>query len=390
MRRLLFLIAVLFVSFAYSNAQDNADKTDLGQPASTNVMDAEYPRILPDNRVIFRIKAPDAQKVQVDLLKKYDMVKNTDGVWEVTTDPIVEGFHYYSLLIDGVAVVDPGSQTFYGMGRMASGIDIPEKDVDFYLPKDVPHGQIRQVRYYSNITKAWRRSFIYTPPGYDTNLDERYPVLYLQHGAGEDETGWSNQGRVDFIMDNLIAEGKCKPMLIVMDRGYAVDPNAPKNDTVSGIRRMLLGNNTLTDVFIKEIIPNTDRNFRTIADREHRAMSGLSMGGFQTFQITLTNLDKFSYIGGFSGAGFMQPGVDIKTMYNGAFADADAFNKKVKLVFISVGTKEPEMMYQTVNNFRQALEKAGIKYVYYESPGTSHEWLTWKRALKEFAGLLFK
>jgi enterochelin esterase-like enzyme len=162
------------------------------------------------------------------LLKKYDMVKDAEGVWEVTTDPIVEGFHYYSLLIDGVAVADPSSETFYGMGRMASGIEIPEKDVDFYLPKDVPHGEIRIKHYYSNITKSWRRAFVYTPPGYDENPNERYPVLYLQHGGGEDETGWPNQGRVDFIIDNLIAERKAKPMLIVMDRGYAVDPNAPE------------------------------------------------------------------------------------------------------------------------------------------------------------------
>jgi enterochelin esterase-like enzyme len=362
----------------------------LGEPASTNVSGAKYPRILPDNRVIFRIKAPDAQKVQVDLLEKYDMVKDDDGVWQVTTDPIVEGFHYYSLLIDGVAVADPSSETFYGMGRMASGIEIPEKDVDFYLPKDVPHGQIRQIRYYSNTTKSWRRAFIYTPPGYDENLNERYPVLYLQHGGGEDETGWPNQGRVDFIMDNLIAEGKAKPMLIVMDRGYAVDPNVPPSNREPGPRGILQPNTTLTDVFIKEIIPMIDKEFRTIADRENRAMTGLSMGGFQSFQITLTNLDKFAYVGGFSGAGFMMPGTDIKEMYNGVWKDVNAFNKKVKLMYLSIGTVEPERMYQAVNNFHKELEKIGVKHVYYESPRTSHEWLTWRRSLNQFASLVFK
>jgi enterochelin esterase-like enzyme len=360
-----------------------------GEPASTNVSNAKYPRILPDNRVIFRLKAPEAQKVQVDLLKKYDMAKDADGVWEVTTDPVVEGFHYYSLLIDGVAVVDPASQTFYGMGRMASGIDIPEKGVDFYLPKDVPHGQIRQIRYYSNITQSWRRAFVYTPPGYDTNLNERYPVLYLQHGGGEDETGWPNQGRVDFILDNLIAEGKAKPMLIVMDRGYAVNPNAPPSPREPGARGMLQPNTALTEVFIKEIIPTIDRDFRTTADRDHRAMAGLSMGGFQSFQITMANLDKFAYVGGFSGAGFIPPGSDITKMHNGVWADAESFNKKVKLVYISIGTAEPERMYQGVNNLHLELEKAGIKHVYYESPGTSHEWLTWRRSLQQFASLLF-
>ena len=361
-----------------------------GEPASTNVSGAKYPKILPDNRVMFRIKAPEAQKVQVDLLKKYDMVKDSSGVWEATTEPIVEGFHYYSLLIDGVAVADPAGQTFYGMGRMASGIDIPEQGVDFYLPKDVAHGQIRQIRYYSNITQAWRRAFIYTPPGYDTNLNERYPVLYLQHGGGEDETGWPNQGRVDFIMDNLIAAGQAKPMLIVMDRGYAVNPAAPPSIREPGARGFLQFNTALADVFIKEIIPAIDRDFRTMADREHRAMAGLSMGGFQSFQITMSNLDHFAYVGGFSGAAFIPPGSDITKMYDGVWADAAAFNKKVKLVYISIGTAEPERMYQGVKNFHLELEKAGIKHIYYESPGTAHEWLTWKRSLNQFASLLFK
>lgn len=364
--------------------------TVLGTPAVTNVSGARYPRILSDNRVIFRINAPDAQKVQVDLLKKYEMVKDADGTWEATTDPIVEGFHYYSILIDGVAVCDPASQTFYGMGRWASGIEIPEKGVDFYLPKDVPHGQIRIKNYYSNITKSWRRAFVYTPPGYEEKINERYPVLYLQHGGGEDETGWPNQGRVDFIMDNLIAEGKAKPMLIVMDRGYAVNPNAPPVNREPGARGMLMQNTALTDVFIKEIIPMIDKDFRTVSDREHRAMAGLSMGGFQSFQITMGNLDTFAYVGGFSGAGFIPPGSDITKMYNGIWADPGSFNKEMKLVYISIGTAEPERMYKGVNALHLELEKAGIKHVYDESPGTSHEWLTWRRSLKQFASLLFK
>jgi enterochelin esterase-like enzyme len=385
MKRIITLSALFLLLSFYCFAQEDIKENPI--PASTNVPGNQYPQILPDNRVTFRIKAPDAQKVQVDLWKKYDMVKDSEGFWEATTEPIVEGFHYYSILIDGVAVCDPASQTFYGMGRMASGIEIPEKGVDFYLQKDVPHGQIRQIRYYSNITKAWRRAFVYTPAGYDANLSERYPVLYLQHGGGEDETGWPNQGRVDFILDNLIAEGKAKPMLVVMERGYAVDPDAPKPEP--GMRGMFQ-NNALSDVFIKEIIPTIDKEFRTVPDRDHRAMAGLSMGGFQTFQITLTNLDKFTYIGGFSGAGFMMPDTDIKTMYNGIWSDVDAFNKKVKLMYLSTGTAEPERMYQTVNNFHKELEKAGIKHVYYESPGTSHEWLTWRRSLNQFASMIFK
>lgn len=358
-------------------------------PASTNIPGAQYPQILPDNKVLFRIKAPDAQKVQVDLGKKYDMVKEEEGSWAITTDPIVEGFHYYSILIDGVAVCDPASQTYYGMSRMASGIEIPEKGVDYYNMKNVAHGQIRQLRYYSDVTKAWRRAFVYTPAGYDANVAERYPVFYLQHGGGEDETGWPNQGKMDAIMDNLIAEGKAKPMIVVMDNGYAVDPSAPRNNSAQGLRG-LFANSALTKVFVNELIPMIDKNFRTLADRDHRAMAGLSMGGFQSFQIALTNTDKFAYVGGFSGGGMLQPGEDFSKMYDGVWADANAFNQKMKLVYLSIGTAEPTNMYQTVNGFHTELEKAGIKHVYYESPGTSHEWLTWRRSLNQFAGLIFK
>ncbi|MEI6948118.1 alpha/beta hydrolase-fold protein [Paraflavisolibacter sp. H34] len=380
--------ACLWGQLAQAQNAATADAAPEGQPASTNIPGIQYPRLLPGNRVMFRVKAPDAQKVQIDLMKKYDMVRDTGGYWVTTTDPVVEGFHYYSLLIDGVAVVDPAGKTYYGMGRMASGIDIPDKDGDFYSIKNVPHGQVRMVNYYSDITKAWRRAFIYTPPGYDENLKKKYPVLYLQHGSGEDETGWYNQGKMDLILDNLIAEGKAAPMLVVMDRGYATDPTRAATAGAGAAPRSLAGN-VFPEVLVKEIIPMVDKNFRTLADRQHRAMAGLSMGGFQTFQTTMTNLDKFAYIGGFSGAAFLQPGSDITQLYNGAWAAPDAFNKKVKLVYLSIGTTEPERMYSGVKNFHEALEKAGIRHVYYESPGTAHEWQTWRRSLRQFAGLIF-
>jgi enterochelin esterase-like enzyme len=356
-----------------------------GTTASTAVPGSRYPQIMPDNSVRFRVRAPEAQKLQIDLGKKYDMVKDTGGYWVLRTEPIPEGFHYYSLLVDGVAVVDPSSQTFYGMSRMASGIDIPDKDQGYYQMRNVPHGQIRSVRYYSNITKAWRKAMVYTPPGYDKNSEVRYPVLYLQHGGGEDESGWPNQGKVDIILDNLIASNNAKPMLVVMEHGIAIDPAKP---ATSGFREQYLS--VFPDVVVKELIPMIDTTFRTIPDREHRAMAGLSMGGFQTFQTTLTNLDKFAYIGGFSGAGMMPAGSDIKTLYNGAFANPEDFNNKVKLVYVSTGLKEPVGMYNTAKNFHDALDKAGIKNTYYESPGTGHEWQTWRRSLRQFAGLLFK
>lgn len=364
------------------------DEKIAGIPATSNIKGSLYPQIFSDNSVLFQIKAPDAQRVQLDLGKKYDMVKDGDGLWSVTSDPIVEGFHYYSILIDGVAVCDPASQTFYGMGRMASGIEIPEKGVDYYNLKDVPHGQVRQVRYFSNITKLWRRAFVYTPAGYDVDLAKRYPTLYLQHGGGEDETGWPNQGKMDAIMDNLIAEGKAKPMIVVMDNGYAEDPDK-QDDAPQGFKRIFM-NETLENVFVKEIIPMIDRDFRTIPDRDHRAMAGLSMGGFQSFQIALSNIDEFAYLGGFSGAGFMQEGEDFSKMYNGVWNDTKAFNEKMKAIYLSIGTVEPANMYQTVNNFHKEMDKAGIKHVYYESHGTSHEWLTWRRSLNQFASLIFK
>ena len=358
-----------------------------GVPASTNIPGLNYPQILPDNRVVFKVKAPNAQNLKIDLMKKYEMKKDTDGVWTVTTDPVVPGFHYYSLIIDGVPVVDPASQTFYGMGRMASGIDIPDPTGDFYAIKDVPHGQIRSVNYYSDITRAWRRANIYTPPGYEENTGSKYPVLYLQHGSGEDETGWPAQGKMNLIIDNLIADKNAKPMIVVMDRGYATDL---ANPTTIGPEGKVMANNVFPRVLVDEIIPMVDKTFRTVADRDHRAMAGLSMGGFQTFQTTMTNLDKFAYIGGFSGASFIQPGTDITKMFNGVWANADAFNKKVKVLYISIGTAEPERMYSGVKGFHEALEKAGIKHTYYESPGTAHEWQSWRRSLRQFAGLIFK
>jgi len=363
--------------------------TGIGEPASTNVPNAQYPQILPDNRVVFSVKAPEAQTVQMDLGKKYDMVKDTSGNWTVTTDPIVNGFHYYSLYIDDVALVDPSSQTFYGMGRMASGIDIPEPGVDYYLMKDVPHGQVRSVRYFSNTTMDWRRTFVYTPPGYDENLDKKYPVLYLQHGGGEDETGWPIQGKADLILDNLIADGQAEPMIIVMDRGYAVNPRRRVESKPGDIRAMM-ANNAFPEVVISDLIPMIDSSFRTIADRDHRAMAGLSMGGFLTFRTVMTNLDKFAYAGGFSGAGFIMPDTDITKEYEGVWADANAFNEKMKVMYLSTGTEEPERMYKTANDFHLAMEKAGIKHVYYESPGTSHEWQTWRRSLYQFTTLIFK
>ncbi|MEO7719799.1 MAG: alpha/beta hydrolase-fold protein [Capsulimonas sp.] len=394
-------LSLLSASGVYAAAGDLSTSA----PSVTNVREAEYPRVHPDLRVTFRIKAPDAAKVEFDLGKPYAATRSEDGFWTATTEPQVPGFHYYSLMIDGVAVCDPASETFFGVGRQFSGVEIPEKGVDFYLPKDIAHGEVRERQYYSKTTQEWRRVFIYTPPQYDADRETHYPVLYLQHGGGEDERGWPNQGRVSVIMDNLIAEGKTKPMLVVMEKGYARKPGdpavplKPPAELAPGAKpaapippdfsRMF---SAFEDVMVDDLIPMIDTNYRTLPGRDHRAIAGLSMGGMQAFQIGLDHADTFGYIGGFSGGGggFGGAPFDAKTYHRGVMADAAAFNNRMHLVWLGIGTAEPTRMYDSVKNYHQALEKAGIRNVYYESPGTSHEWLTWRRCLHEFAPLLFQ
>jgi hypothetical protein len=201
-----------------------AQATNECMPSTLNIPSAQHPCVYPDHRATFRVVAPDAQKVQVRIGQTFDMVKGSDGAWTVTTTPLVVGFHYYSLVIDGATVADPATRTFFGSGWDNSGIEIPEaSDVDYYLPQNVPHGQVSLRWYYSKVTGKWRRCYVYTPPDYDTGK-VRYPVLYLMHGWGENEQGWHIQGHADFILDNLIAAKKAKPMIIVMDNLNAAKP----------------------------------------------------------------------------------------------------------------------------------------------------------------------
>jgi enterochelin esterase-like enzyme len=386
------ILALLTVPAAAQDGKQAGQKppADEGQPATTNVMGAAYPRIHPDLRVTFRVKAPGARKVQVqggDGLGKgpFEMVRGEDGFWTVTTPPAVPGFHYYWMLIDGAAVNDPASETFFGYGKPTSGVEVPEKGVDFYDARDVPHGEVRARWYHSRITGRWRRAYVYTPPDYDANPQARYPVLYLQHGAGEDERGWTTQGRANFILDNLIAAGKARPMLVVMDKGYATragDPDAP-----AGRGGAFRGTSAFEDVVLQDLIPMIDSTYRTLSDRKHRAMAGLSMGGGQTLQITLRHLDKFSHIGAFSGALFGK--FDAKTAYGGAFGDPKAFNEKVRLLWLGAGSGE-QAFVKSARALHEALDRMGIPSVFVESPGTAHEWQTWRRALYDFAPRLFR
>jgi enterochelin esterase-like enzyme len=345
--------------------------------ASTNIPGNEYPKINPDLRVTCRVEAPDAVTVELDLSNKvYPMKQIGNGVWEVTSDPQVPGFHYYFINIDGVRIADPSSRLFYGCGLMASGIEIPEAGVDFYLEKNVSHGEVRMQRYWSDLTQTWRICYVYTPAEYETDPETRYPVLYLQHGGGEDETGWPNQGRMDNIMDNLIACGNAVPMIVVMDRGSA---SLVDSDTFER-NRNIFDFTAFERVVVEELIPMIDDAYRTKADRNYRAIAGLSLGGFQSWSIGLSHKDLFGYIGGFSGSGMVNAPDDYTTV----------LNNRMRLLYVSIGTDEPEQMYAGVKAFHDLLDDKGINHVYYESPGTAHEWLTWRRSLNQFAALLFK
>jgi enterochelin esterase family protein len=386
--RISVLSGALVLAWALCSAQDASDS----QPAPTNIMGAQYPRVHADNRVTFQLKAPDAQKIQVSLSGRHDMTKGADGVWSVTTPPLVPGFHYYQLSVDGVSMNDPASHAFYGTSKDSSGIEVPEKGVDYYSYKDVPHGEVRIRPYLSKITGQWRRCFVYTPPDYDANTKARYPVLYLQHGSGEDETGWTFQGRANIILDNLIAAKKAVPMIIVMDNGYASKAGQAAPPTAGAGRGAGGVTAAFEEVVTRDLIPLIDSTYRTLADREHRAMAGLSMGGNQTCQVTMRNLDKFAYIGALSGTmnGLSTDPLDPATAFNGMFKDGAALNKKIKLFWIGMGTTEPNPFPGAIGAFRAMLDKAGVKYVYFESPGTAHEWLTWRRDLNDFAPRLFR
>ena len=380
------LLTALFVSVfiaGNTHAQSPTEVVEDFKPSSVNQAGKEYPQVNSEGRVRVQVTAPDANYVQLDIGGvKYDLKKDDNGLWTGESARQDEGFHYYQLNIDGASVPDPGSLYFYGASRWGSGIEIPAGDQDFYAVKDVPHGQVREQIYFSKTTNGMRRCFIYTPPGYGMDASKRYPVLYLQHGGGENETGWSNQGHANLIMDNLIAEGKAVPFIIVMDNGAWTMPkgerpaagNWPPKGWADGFMNTLLN----------DIIPMVDANYLTIADPEHRAMAGLSMGGMQTRVITLAHPEKFSYVGMFSGGSITTD--DLK--------DSPDFSKNIKLVFVSYGSREIENGRTGFGGDpkanTEALKEAGMNTHFYVSPLTAHEWQSWRRGLHEFGPLIFK
>jgi enterochelin esterase family protein len=345
------------------------------------------------------------------------MTRGADGLWTVTLPPQVIGFHYYTIAIDGAIVADPATRSFFGGGWYNSAIEVPDPDGKYYAATGVPHGEVRQRWYLSKVTGEWRRCYVYTPPDYDPGKrSSRYPVLYLLHGWGENEQGWHTQGHADLILDNLIAAKKAKPMIVVMDNLNAVKPSedAGLYHARSIIARKTLADvpppigappprpapgsptprpafpanwfNTFSDMMITDLMPMVEKTYRVASGRENRAMAGLSMGGMQSFQTALAHLDKFAYLGGFSGSSGGFGSFDTKTAHNGVMADAAAFNKKMKVLFLGIGTAEGP----GAKTFSERLTKAGIENIYFESPGTAHEWLTWRRCLNDFAPRLFR
>jgi len=372
---LLALTSLLCAQPLVSHAEDQAPADDW-KPASSNQPGKEYPQVNSEGRVKFRIQAPAATSVGVSFKDSGEFKKGDDGAWYGITRPLDEGFHYYTIKIDGAEVPDPNSLMYFGALRWGSAVELPAHDQDFYTIKNVPHGQLREIYFHSASTEAERRAFVYTPPGYDQHPDQRFPVLYLQHGWGENEYGWGEQGRVPEIMDNLIADGKAKPFLIVMTYGMTNDVRFGHMNEFSIV--------PFETVLVKELIPYVDTHFRTLADQPHRAMAGLSMGGMETKTITLANLGVFSHIGLFSG-GSVKPG-DL--------TDLNAFKAANKLVFVGFGSREVEggktRRGDDPRADSDALKAAGINAHYYVSPDTAHEWLSWRRDLREFAPLLFK
>jgi enterochelin esterase family protein len=404
-----------------------------GRPSPLNFPGVQYPRIDADNRVTFRFSAANAQKVQVSIVSvAHDMVKGGDGVWTYTSDPQAPGYHNYWMIVDGAVVLDPGTQTYIGYGHMCNGFEIPDPDGDFYALKDVPHGSVVLKNYYAKATtNGWRHIFIYTPPGYEADTTTRYPVLYLQHGGGEDQRVWTEMGHANLILDNLIAAGKAKPMIIVMEtsdvgsgggrgmggprrgggplggtNGAAGAPGgfgggfggfggataaggtngAPARGGrggrggFGGFGGMMggPGGGAYGQLMVKDLIPWIDSNFRTLPDQPHRAMAGLSMGAMQTHNVTMANLDKFSHIGIFSGG----------SIATNEITDMNDFKQKAKVVFFSFGSLEPGA--PSANAAAVVLKENGVNAFYYQSPGTAHEWQSWRRSLHEFAPLLFQ
>lgn len=350
----------------------------------TNINRNGYPRVLEDGSVMFRVNAPAADQVQIDLGgRKYDLEKGQGGTWTGTTQPQVPGFHYYSLIVDGVSCSDPASYTFYGCSRVSSAIEIKEEGMDDFEVQDVPHGQVRTLNYYSELEKEWRPICVYTPAGYDKGK-KKYPVVYIQHGGGEDHTGWMQQGRVANILDNLIASGKAVPMIVV-----SANSNITRSGGMGGYSRT--GMQPYLDEMATQIIPFIDKTFRTKADARHRAMCGLSMGGGQAFYIGLNSPVLFANVGIFSTGMFggiqQAKELDLEEEVPGILSNTEQFNKNFDHFFMTCGEQDPRIEH--TRKMVARMKEAGINVEFQSYPG-DHEWQPWRKSLHAFAQMLFK
>ena len=393
MKRTVFIVMMLAALSAGAQQRNNIVPSVTGavedfKPGITNQPGRQYPMVNSQGAVRTQLRAPQASSVQLDIGGvRYEMVKDENGVWTGTSRPQDVGFHYYQLNVDGVSLPDPGTISFFGAGRWGSGIEIPSADMDFWQVKNVPQGAVEEKYYWSKATESMRRCYVYLPAEYQNNPGKRYPVLYLQHGNAENEVGWSSQGHTAQILDNLIAEGKAVPFIVVMDYGqsqniHLVPPYAPQQPAQPQQPRQgqpgarAAGPDAFQVVLLTDIIPMVEREYRVVADAQHRALAGLSMGGGQTRRITLANPTKFAYVGMFSG-GVMSV-EDIQA--------AAGFQQTNKVVFMSSGSKENPRVMEAAENLR----KIGVNAVGYISEGTAHEWHTWRRSLFEFAQILFR
>ncbi|HLP18324.1 MAG TPA: alpha/beta hydrolase-fold protein [Bacteroidota bacterium] len=385
MKHAFLMILFVIAGSAFSIAQTTVVPTD-SKPASTTIAGADYPRVDAERRVIFHFRAPGAQSVSVSL-GNIALTKSEDGFWNGTTQPQDPGFHYYTLKIDGVDVADPSSESFFGMGKMASAVEIPEQGVDFYDVKDVPHGAVSSKYYFSNVTKSWRRLFVYTPPGYDNiNSKEKFPVVFIQHGGGEDERGWTVQGRTDIILDNLISEGKARPMIVVISNGNVSAGKAGAGYSSAGMA-------AFKEEMVNNIVPFIDKNYRTLATADNRALCGLSMGGGQSFYTGLESLQCFASVGVFSSGifgGIKSPNgktFDAEQEIPGLLSRSQSFNEKLKLFYISVGEQDPRFEY--TKTAVKKFQASGLHVEFASFPG-NHEWQVWRKSLHDFASRVFK
>jgi len=397
MKRIILLSVLMLAALSVSAQQRNnvapsfEGAVEDFKPNLTNQRGHQYPMVNSQGAVRAQLRAPQANSVQLDIGGvRYEMVKDENGVWTGTSAPQDVGFHYYQLNVDGASVPDPGSLYFFGAGRWGSGIEIPSDDMDFWQVKNVPQGVIEEKYYWSKATESMRHCYVYLPAEYQSNPNKKYPVLYLQHGNAEDESGWSAQGHTGQILDNLIAEGKAVPFIVVMDYGQSQNihlvgqyappqppqPQQPQQGQQGQRGARATGPDAFQVVLITDIIPMVEKEYRVIADAQHRAMAGLSMGGMQTRRITTANPTTFAYVGLFSGGTISVEDVQ----------GADGYKQTNKLVFMSSGSKENPRVMEAA----EALRGIGMNSVGYISEGTAHEWHTWRRSLYQFAQLIFK